>query len=328
MKLAAGVAVAALVALAGRAGANDSTAELTNGGLVLTKSSAVEMQTESLYISDKAVRVQYSFKNTSPSDVTVTVAFPMPDITIDGPESPQDIPNYDSTNFLGFHTTVDGKPVQAQLEEKAVKNGVDESAYLKGLGLPLAPYLDATDNALKRLTTAQQNALIKRGLAMVLDDGGNGQPRTVMATWTLKTTFFWNQTFPAGRVVAVEHDYTPSVGSSAVFAVKPSDMAVDDKKYCVDADFIASVRKAIPPGSDLPELGEEYIDYVLITGANWKAPIGDFRMVIDKGAAANLVSFCGTGVTKTGPTTFEVHYTNFTPKANVAVLLLNPPSPQ
>lgn len=69
---------------------------------------------------------------------------------------------------------------------------------------------------------------------------------------------------------------------------------------------------------------EERIDYVLVTGANWKSPIGDFHMVIDKGAPANLVSFCGTGVRKTGPTAFEVHYTNFTPTGNVSVLILNP----
>jgi hypothetical protein len=50
-------------------------------------------------------------------------------------------------------------------------------------------------------------------------------------------------------------------------------------------------------------------------------------MTIDKGAADNLVSFCGTGVTKTGPTTFEVHYKNFTPTSNVSVLLI-PARPQ
>ena len=73
---------------------------------------------------------------------------------------------------------------------------------------------------------------------------------------------------------------------------------------------------------------DEYVDYVLVTGANWKLPIGDFRMTIDKGHAANLVSFCGAGVTKTGPTTFQVHYTNFTPTSDVKVLVLvpNPPS--
>ena len=45
-------------------------------------------------------------------------------------------------------------------------------------------------------------------------------------------------------------------------------------------------------------------------------------MVIDKGLAANIVSFCGTGVRKISPTQFEVDYTNFTPTKEVAVLIL------
>ena len=52
---------------------------------------------------------------------------------------------------------------------------------------------------------------------------------------------------------------------------------------------------------------------MLATGANWKVPIGNFHMLIDKGDPTNLVSFCGDGVRKTGATTFEVHHTNFTP---------------
>ena len=63
---------------------------------------------------------------------------------------------------------------------------------------------------------------------------------------------------------------------------------------------------------------------MLVTGANWAAPIRDFQMTIDKGQPNALVSFCGTGVKKTGPTTFAVHYTNFTPTSDVAVLLLEP----
>ncbi len=61
-----------------------------------------------------------------------------------------------------------------------------------------------------------------------------------------------------------------------------------------------------------------------ISGANWKSPIGDFKMTIDKGAANRLVSFCGDGVTKISPTQFQVHHANFTPTKNVAVLILMP----
>lgn len=318
-RLVTGVTLAALIGLVGPAGANDSTAALTNNGLVLTKTTAVEMRSENLYISDKAVRVKYSFLNTSAKDVTVTVAFPIPDVVVDGPDSPVDIPDYNAANFLGFVTTVDGKAVPAQIEQKAIKNGVDVTAYLKSLGLPVAPFFDATSDALNRMPAAQQDDLIKRGLAMVASD----EPRELIGLWTLKTTFFWNQTFPAGRAVVIEHDYTPSVAGSAVFVEPPATMVADLKQYCVDSEFVAGVSKMAPsPNAPLPS--PEYISYVLVTGANWAAPIGDFQMTIDKGSPANLVSFCGTGVTKTGPTTFAVHYTNFTPTANVSVLLLIP----
>lgn len=121
------------------------------------------------------------------------------------------------------------------------------------------------------------------------------QPRQLIGTWTLKTTYFWSQTFPAGRAVAIEHDYTHSVASSAVFVEPTGTMIADLKQYCVDSDFVAGVRKATKPGQTVPSLGPEYISYVLVTGANWAGPIGDFKMVIDKGSPGALVSFCGSG---------------------------------
>ena len=215
-RLAAGTALTALLALSAPAGANDSIANFETGGLVLTKNADIEMRSEDLYISDKAVRVKYSFVNTSPKDVTVTVAFPMPDIASDAGDENMDIPAT-GPNFLAFTTTVDGKPVKAQVERKAISNGVDRTAYLLGIGVPLDTRDKATNDALNRLPKAKQDALIKLRLAIVGPDSGNGAPRTLVAAWTLKTTFFWNQTFPAGRAVAVEHNYTPSVGQAYAF---------------------------------------------------------------------------------------------------------------
>ncbi len=315
---------AAALAFGGPALADDSTAGLANGGLVFTKSTTIEMRWEKLALSDKAVRVQYAFVNTSPKAVSVTMAFPFPDVTVDGPDDSQSIPK-DANNFLGFKTTVDGKAVQAQLLQKVVKNGVDRTALLKSLGVPLAPFLGSTIAALGRLPKAQQEQLVKLGLAMPFEyDVGKGPINELLATWTVETRYYWTQTFPAGQVVTIEHDYTPSVGSSAVSAWGSSDMATSAAartQYCIDNTFVAAARKGVG-AADAHLYGEERIAYVLVTGANWKGPIGDFQMTIDKGAAANLVSFCGTGVTKAGPTSFQVRYKNFTPKANVNVLLL------
>jgi hypothetical protein len=316
--------------------ATDSTAGLAAGGLVLTKSADIEMRSEDLYISAKLVRVRYSFVNSSPKDITVTVAFPLPDIDINGYDDNVDIPVENATNFLGFTTLVDGKPVKMQVEQRALVDGVDYTAELGKFHVPLAAQLQSTADAVSRLPRAAQDELVKDGLASAdeIDDGKGHVQRQVVAHWTVKTTFYWTQTFPAGRPLAVEHRYAPSVGSfvstNLIDASNGSDpdevKATSDERttYCVDANLLSTVTASSKAHASALAYYDEYIDYVLVTGANWKLPIGDFRMTIDKGSTANLVSFCGTGVTKTGPTTFQVHYTNFTPTSDVKVLLLIP----
>ncbi len=322
-------AALALTCAAGTARANDSTAELAAGGLVLTKTDAIEMRSEDLYISAKAVRVGYRFLNTSPRAVTVTVAFPMPNITTEGYDDMLAIPTQEPVNFLAFATTVNGRPVNARAEQAVFKGGVDRTAYLRALGVPLAPQLASTDRAMERLPKAKQDELVRLGLAVHDDyDAGKGMERHLAAAWTLKTTYYWRQTFPAGREVAVEHRYTPAVGESAgtswgsTYWPKDKTYAAQRARYCVDDEFIASASRARAPGDVSPPLTEQRIDYVLTTGANWKAPIGDFRMVIDKGDPDSLVSFCGESVRKIGPTTFEVRHANFTPRRDISVLIL------
>ncbi|HLI66064.1 MAG TPA: DUF4424 domain-containing protein [Caulobacteraceae bacterium] len=327
----------AAVAAGGAARANDSTAGLAAGGLVLTKSADIEMRSEDLYISEKLVRVRYSFVNDAPNDVTVTVAFPLPDIDINGYDDTVDIPVDNATNFLGFTTLVNGTPVKMQVEQKALVDGKDFTAVLEKYHVPLAAQLQSTSDFVAKLPRAAQDELVKDGLASADEfdnHDGKGMQRQVVAHWTVRTTFYWTQTFPAGRPLAVEHRYTPSVGGFvSTDLIDPSNGSDADevnlakaerKDYCVDDNIVATVSAAFKAHPNTLPWHDEYIAYVLTTGANWKLPIGDFRMTIDKGKAANLVSFCGTGVVKTGPTTFQVHYTHFTPTADVKVLVLLP----
>ena len=66
------------------------------------------------------------------------------------------------------------------------------------------------------------------------------------------------------------------------------------------------------------------VEYILTTGANWAKPIGDFRLVVDKGKPGNLVSFCGEGVRKISPTQFEMRKRNWRPTRDLEVLILEP----
>jgi hypothetical protein len=96
------------------------------------------------------------------------------------------------------------------------------------------------------------------------------------------------------------------------------------QKYCLDRDFNTSIDRARREAKSQfgAPYSEERIGYILKTGANWSGPIKDFRLVIDKGEASNLVSFCGTGIKKIGATQFEIRKSDFTPDKDLHVLIL------
>jgi hypothetical protein len=323
---------AVLVSLlaAGPALANDSTAELTTGGLVFVRNDDIQMRSEDLFISVEEIRVRYRFFNKSGRDVTVHVAFPMPTIEAEHLDQELALPTHDPENLLDFVTRVAGKPVVTQVEQKVFAKGVDRTAHLRALGIPLAPHLQDAREAVKRLPRDKWDELTGMGLVKIEEfDAGKGMQKEIVPTWSLQTTFYWQQTFPAGKETLIEHRYRPSVGSSVMTALglpalegEPWFQAFQSK-YCIEKDILNAVNRARRASRDgqVP-YAEERIDYVLKTGANWAGPIGQFRLVVDKGERDALVSFCGEGVKKIGPTRFEMRKTNFTPRGNISVLIL------
>ncbi|WEK49826.1 MAG: DUF4424 domain-containing protein [Candidatus Kaistia colombiensis] len=317
-------------ALVASARANDSTAALAAGGLVYVLTEDIEMQSEDLFISMDAVRVRYTFENHADHDVTTLVAFPMPDIqgSIDFMVS---IPVDDPVNFLGFKTLVDGKPVETRVQQRASALGIDQTALLTSLGVPLALHLDATRKALDALPQPDKDNLVQLGLAAIdeYDNDGKGMVKHLAPSWLLSTVFYREQTFPAGKRLVVEHSYQPSVGRSAdVSFVAPEAQSepwfdVYRQKYCMDDAFLKAARAGLAPDGG-NNLFENRIAYVLRTGSNWAGPIAKFRLVVDKGSPNNLVSFCADGVKKIGPTQFEVVKTNFEPQQDLDIMILQP----
>ncbi|MCX5515980.1 hypothetical protein C3941_04905 [Kaistia algarum] len=317
--------------LAAPAFANDSTAELGAGGLAYVTTEAVQMKSEDLFISMDEVRVRYAFENVSDQDVTSLVAFPMPDIKgdVDFMES---VPVDDPLNFLGFRTTVDGQPVEASVQQRVTSLGIDQTAYLTSLGIPLAPQNPATRAALDKLPPEKWEELIHLGLVAVDEfDQGQGWEKHLAPMWLLQTAYYWQQTFPAKKTLIVEHIYKPSVGmtSGVTFASPESRKEAFfqdyERKYCIDKAFLAATDKVMGQGSGSDYMMEHRLDYILTTAANWAGSISKFHLTVDKGAAANLVSFCGDGVKKTGPTTFELSADDYYPEKDLHILILARP---
>ena len=322
------ILAAASIAIAASALANDSTATTGAGGLVLGKTDAIDMVSEDLFVSADQIRVRYVFRNRTPRDVATTVAFPMPDRDL-SQEYGLDVA-YPS----GFLTTVAGRPVKTRLERKAVVKGVDHKSLLDRLKIPLAPdSINASIAAMDRLPAAGRARLVKLGLAGEerYDNSGKGMETHLIPLWTVKDTYYWNQRFPAGRDIAVEHRYVPGAGGSVESAIAfPTSRRTPDNKammrrYCIDTEFLRSVdRLRIKDEMRGPGMPDRRIDYILTTGGNWRSPIGDFRLVVDKGKPGNLVSFCAAGVRKISPTRFEVRHKNWRPTRDLHVLIIEP----
>ncbi len=138
--------------------------------------------------------------------------------------------------------------------------------------------------------------------------------------WTVKTTWYWEQTFPANSETRVEHSYKPATGESAGTSLGWPGQVKEDwfkdyqQKYCLDRDFLNTMSRTRAASKN--EFGapftEQRISYILKTAPTGRVPIRDFRLVVDK-TRPNVVSFCGQGVKKISATQFEIRRQNFYP---------------
>tara|TARA_R110002124_G_scaffold36451_13_gene117423 strand:- start:1121 stop:2131 length:1011 start_codon:yes stop_codon:yes gene_type:complete len=321
-----------MLAMCGPAFANDTSAVLTTGGLEFVTNSDIVMASEELFISAEQIRVVYQFRNEGAEDQNVLVAFPMPDI-VPSFYSMAAFPTGPDDNLFEFTTTFDGQPVTAQLHEYAYAVGVDRTKILTQLGLPLVPISAAAEAAADALDDETRTRLLHLGMLLPDEfDDGQGMRKHVFPGWTYRATYTWEAIFPAGKTVEVVHTYRPSVGGTVgvSFLSEPSDdydPAADyAEKYCTDESFVSAVRKTLanPDEPWSAPFTESWISYILSTGGNWAGNgIEHFRLVVDKGDAANLVSFCGEGVKKIGLTTFEMVKQDFWPVKELNILILN-----
>lgn len=314
-------------ALTGPALANDSSAAIGIGGLVLTRSEAISMDAEDLYLAQEEVRVRYRFTNHADRDIETLVSFPVPDLPggVADYLGDQSLPDY---RDLRFRTTIDGKPVALDYVERVEVKGRDVTKRLAALGWPARWTLIDYERDLTFLDTmseADKQAYIREGLLAY-----SAVHKMLLPAWNLVTHVTRKQIFPAGKTVEVTHSYVPLSGGSVGGGLDPEHRADGDfyqdhaRRYCMDRAFLAAFDRRLgpkPPG-ERPFYREHWLSYILSSGANWRGPIGDFRLVVDKGRPDNLVSFCMDGVTKISPTQFEVRKRNFEPKADIDVLIV------
>jgi len=317
-------------AASGNALANDSIARVSAGSIVLLKSEQIRMSQEVLEISPKVIRVKYKFVNEAPTDIRTTVAFPMPAYGWNPRESALD---RNVRPLRSFKLLVDGVSVQTQLHRKAVAGDRDVADQLRKIGLTESQIFETfgdcgLDAGIIRCgMTEKQNAQITAAL------GGSGS----FPNWKIAETVYWEQVFPAGRAIEVRHEYPPFVGMSYSAPYQQGfgfardlptaawlDPPAGPNEACLDEGtrqaITKKIRSLVDTGSKTVWVTLNDVEYILGTGRNWKGPIGDFRLRIEKATADQFVSLCFPGKPKRlSPTVLEFSASDFVPQDRLVV---------
>ena len=96
--------------------------------------------------------------------------------------------------------------------------------------------------------------------------------------WTKEISYFWVQTFPAGKTVHIRHTYTPSAKTTNTGM--PFSSCINPNTW----DYQDFVRIPTPPGTDhlWDKLeAQHYVEYILTTANNWQGFIDDFNLLVE-----------------------------------------------
>lgn len=326
--------------------ANDGFGGFSATGLIFGQTDAVAMEEERLFIGIDQIAVDYMFRNLTDQDVTGEVIFPMPPVHVGSViESSWNLPeDPDRENLVNFTASVDGQPIVVKVDRIAVIEpqteeywtpsalqydtpGKEVTADLQRLGIPLSLNADRVLAALLALDEARKAEATALGLAEFYEDG---QFVYAYPMWSVAYRYHWTQTFPAGTTLAVSHSYeNRSPGGVFSWSHPPEeyqDYMVD--LYCIDDSTSRGLAKALeqpPVDGEVYSMGLSWnIAYILRTANSWAGPIKRFTLTIDKGSPANIVSLCADGIRKTGPTTFVMEKTDYTPDRDLHILIATP----
>lgn len=318
-RVGAGILLTASLFMAPAVAANDSSATLGAGGIELTATNDIALLREDLRISAETITVRYEFKNVADHDVTTTVAFPLPEIDLaELSEVPVDPQTDDPRNFVDFTVSVDGQAIAPQLDARALLKDSDITDLLLAKKLKLLFFDKDFYPALLGLPAVERQELTARGIA-VYDEYDNVYPQ-----WRVRGAFHWQQTFPAGKTVVIEHRYKPVVGQFFVsrYSLEGDELAA----WCVDDGTRRAIEKRIKDRSTTADqeglLIARAVDYILTTANNWRGPIAKFTLTIDKSDTKRLLTLCLDGLHKTAPTTFVFERTDFVPDSDLKLLFL------
>ena len=357
MKGTTALAAALLLLSAGLLHASESSTPLALGGLVVSGAAGVAIQFDSadIQIDPANVSAKYRFTNTGLTPAPVTLSFPVPDLDFSDPDSSYAIPGSDPLNFVGLSVRIDGKANTFAFTQSAVLDGRDITGLLRGAKLALVP-VGTFQNGIAALSPEQRQKLVDARI--IVENGADQQGNAIYSpNWVVRTNATRRVSLNPGQAMAVDLKYRTSVGYSldtplrlplrtdrnlaALVQLHRTDYCIDDGFY-TGLDKIVAQPAAPPPVQPAPlfpgaqpvpapapqavegnlsRLRERSFIFAM-QGRVAQGPYKDFRLVVDKGRANRVVSFCLNNLKRISPTAFEMRAVDFQPAGDLKVLLI------
>lgn len=284
--------------------ADDAIEASATSNIIFEKAPELIMQDETLTITKSAsktlgeeqvgIDVDFHFKNTSDHDVTRKIAFVLPPVLCredtrsswGGLDSNDANLTYDH-GLKDFTTTVDDKSQSFTTRTEAMFGKRNITELLTKLKIPLNPCKIQMTNEGKPDPKYSVD-LQKHHLLTEANE----------AAWSENIYFEWTQTFPAEKVINIHHHYTTVTGG-AVLAPRTIEELNDE--------FTKNIPPLNPIWNRSPETlshsnpsiiktnGDnskrfcgmpKWVQYHLMTGANWNGGIGTFKLIIKDDAGA------------------------------------------
>jgi len=154
------------------------------------------------------------------------------------------------------------------------------------------------------------------------------------------------QVFPANSLTKVIHEYRPDVGSGIPqwliqkegdlwftadeWEIRPEGLFREIYFGCTSwIEYSSAVLHWKDPssigfqfsnsdGPDHVPIYQNWLSYILVTGANWSGPIGHFRLEISTDGR-QIVNTCFDGLERVSDTSLVFEATDFTPTQNLSV---------
>lgn len=299
---------ASLLSLATNSSANDSPVvnRENAGGLVLLKSEDIRIVQEVLEISTETIHVHYRFRNESDKDIRTMVAFPLPEYSWDWSAIRSD----KTEPIKHIFTKVNGNAVETIKLRRAMQSEKDITDELRKIGLSDSQIFEAVAHCdayrVDPWDTEQEKQAGKVRCGFTPQQVETLKTRE-LDEWYVDETNLWEYVFPAHKEVDVVHEYSPHAGFTVGNPF--SDIAT-----CIDE----RTAKAINSRPHTRDVG-----YILKTANNWKGPISDFKLIINKTRTDEIVSLCFPGKPKKVGNSIMFSIKDFVPEDDLVVFFFS-----